>query len=278
MSGGEWVSLGYFEKEDLDLVVAHLRGAGTVSTIALWGRSMGAVTALLHGDRDPSIAAMILDSPFADLTQLAEELVDKGRQQGLFLPGFVVSIAIRMIRSSVQKQAGFSISRLSPIKHVDKCFIPALFVCGEGDDFIAPHHSKQLYEKYAGDKNMVTVDGEHNTIRPPFFLDSASIFLQTCLQIPQEATLECHNVHNYGMPPWQAHSAYPFSMGGEMAHGMTRARQLETEQALFSALSGGTSRGGGGGQAWSCPTCTFQNPGELPFCDACGASRPLDSS
>lgn len=32
---------------------------------------MGAATALLHTHRDPSIAAMILDSPFADLRQRA---------------------------------------------------------------------------------------------------------------------------------------------------------------------------------------------------------------
>ena len=32
--------------------------AGTVSTIALWGRSMGAATALLHTHRDPSVSDM----------------------------------------------------------------------------------------------------------------------------------------------------------------------------------------------------------------------------
>ena len=32
---------------------------------------MGAATALLHSHRDPSIACIILDSPFADLRQLA---------------------------------------------------------------------------------------------------------------------------------------------------------------------------------------------------------------
>jgi hypothetical protein len=35
---------------------------------------MGAVTALLHADRDPSIAAIILDSPFSDLSKLVNEL------------------------------------------------------------------------------------------------------------------------------------------------------------------------------------------------------------
>ena len=41
-SDGEFVSLGYYEREDLLCVVAHLRATDVVSTIALWGRSMGA--------------------------------------------------------------------------------------------------------------------------------------------------------------------------------------------------------------------------------------------
>ena len=41
-SDGDHVTLGYFEREDLMCVVAHLRATDVVSTIALWGRSMGA--------------------------------------------------------------------------------------------------------------------------------------------------------------------------------------------------------------------------------------------
>jgi dienelactone hydrolase len=52
-------SLGYWERDDLGAVVDYLRASGDVGAIALWGRSMGAATALLHGDRDPSIAAMV---------------------------------------------------------------------------------------------------------------------------------------------------------------------------------------------------------------------------
>ena len=36
-------------------MVDHLRKSNTVSTIGLWGRSMGAATSLMHIDRDPSI-------------------------------------------------------------------------------------------------------------------------------------------------------------------------------------------------------------------------------
>lgn len=96
-SDGDYVSLGYYEREDLSCIVAHLRATNVVSTVALWGRSMGAATALMFGDRDPSIACMILDSSFADLNQLCEELVEKGREQGIVVPSFVVGMDMRNI-------------------------------------------------------------------------------------------------------------------------------------------------------------------------------------
>ena len=249
-SDGQFVSLGYYEREDLMCVIAHLRNTNVVSTIALWGRSMGAATALMHGDRDPSIACMILDSSFADLTQLAIEMVEKGREQGIVVPQFVVNIAIRMIRNSVKKSANFDIKHISPVAHADKCFIPALFVAGEHDDFINPHHSQQIHDRYAGDKNIILVEGDHNSPRPKFMFDSASIFLQTCLQIPQSWNLNVHPGMNLMAPPW----FYPGSKslnGGrpkpnrkqaqnfakeQKGLGMTLERQREIQASLFKML------------------------------------------
>ena len=59
MSDGEWVTLGAREVDDLAVAVAHLRTLEHVSTIGLWGRSMGAVTALLYAQKDPSIAGVV---------------------------------------------------------------------------------------------------------------------------------------------------------------------------------------------------------------------------
>ena len=62
-------------------MVCHLRGpprsilpVGSTSTVGLWGRSMGAVTALLYSQQDPSVAGMVLDSPFSRLVDLMLEL------------------------------------------------------------------------------------------------------------------------------------------------------------------------------------------------------------
>mmetsp|Transcript_16477 Transcript_16477/g.25631 ORF Transcript_16477/g.25631 Transcript_16477/m.25631 type:complete len:590 (+) Transcript_16477:71-1840(+) len=211
-SDGDHVTLGYYEREDLMCVVAHLRATDVVSTIALWGRSMGAVTALMHGDRDPSIAAMVLDSPFSDLSSLCEQMVDKARDQGINVPGFVSSVAIRMIRGSVRRQADFDIKDVSPISHVPHCYIPALFVAAENDDFITKSHSRAMHDVYAGDANMIVVDGDHNSNRPRFLFDSVSIFLQACLQIPAEWQLRIHPSMNVLSPPWR----YPGSQGQRM--------------------------------------------------------------
>ena len=128
-------------------------------------------------------------------------MVDKAREQGLTVPGFVVSIAIRMIRSSVQKSAGFSINELSPIAHADASYIPALFVAGERDEFIHPRHSQAIHAQYAGDKNLVMVEGDHNSPRPRFLFDSAAIFLQNYMGIPPEQSLDGADAFNGGMPP-----------------------------------------------------------------------------
>ena len=306
-SDGEYVSLGFFEREDLQAVVEHLRQSGRVSTIALWGRSMGAATSLMHGDRDPSIAAMVLDSPFADLTQLAEEMVDKGREQGLTVPGFVVSIAISFIRSTVKSKAGFSIKDISPIKRVDQCFIPALFVAGEGDDFIHPRHSQSIHAKYSGDKNLVLVEGDHNSPRPRFLFDSAAIFFQTYLQVSLSHALQGADPYNGGYPPWVSSGNYSMRTaigadgydGGGFDDdfddeadeedfdavglhdgsqlGMTAERQQQTQRALLSMLGGGgsTVEDVTALPSWACDVCTLINPGTArSACTACGSPKP----
>lgn len=71
LSEGEFVTLGHREKADLSAVVAHLRSTGHVDHIILWGRSMGASTALLYENlKDSLVSCMILDSPFSSIDQL----------------------------------------------------------------------------------------------------------------------------------------------------------------------------------------------------------------
>ena len=148
---------------------------------------------------------MVLDSAFSSLVTLAEEMVEKGKEMGMpNIPQFVINMAIRWIRSSVKKQAGFDIYDLTPVQHADKCYIPALFVAGRSDDFVQPSHSQRIYDQYAGDKNLVLVDGDHNSARPPFFGHSAVIFLKATLQIPEHWMLDREGDFTGGGMPWSS--------------------------------------------------------------------------
>jgi fermentation-respiration switch protein FrsA (DUF1100 family) len=75
---GKYISLGYHEKKDVKAVIGFLRGNGIASKIGLWGRSMGAATALLFHEvqeEGEDITTLILDSPFSSLKLLSREIV-----------------------------------------------------------------------------------------------------------------------------------------------------------------------------------------------------------
>ena len=59
------VSLGHFEEKDLAVVLQHLRECDYVSSIGLWGRSMGAA-ASLTGTYDISFC---IGSPFPGMNR-----------------------------------------------------------------------------------------------------------------------------------------------------------------------------------------------------------------
>ena len=187
-SDGDFVSLGWYERDDCKCVVEFLRASGTVSTIGLWGRSMGAATALMHGHRDNCIAGMVLDSSFASLEQLVYALYVSAGDQLKYVPRFMVHVALKIVRSSVMKRCGFDILKLRPKDNVEGCFIPAVFICGAQDKFIHPQHSRDIYANYAGSKNLIEIQGDHNSNRPKYCLDAISIFFYQRLCVPAGLT------------------------------------------------------------------------------------------
>ncbi|KAJ1427231.1 Serine aminopeptidase, S33 [Sesbania bispinosa] len=204
LSGGEHVTLGWNEKDDLKAVVNYLRDDGNVSLIGLWGRSMGAVTSLMYGAEDPSIAGVVLDSPFSDLVDLMMELVDTYKVR---LPKFTVKFAIQYMRRAIQKKAKFDIMDLNTIKVAKSCFVPALLGHAIDDDFIQPHHSDRIFEAYMGDKNIIKFEGDHNSPRPQFYFDSINIFFHNVLQPPEDEVGESFfdTVNDYfGKDAWRS--------------------------------------------------------------------------
>lgn len=173
LSDGSYVSLGFYEKQDLSAICEHLWSTGRVSRIGLWGRSMGAATSIMYAAIDQSIAGIVCDSPFTSLEDVMQELV---LSQQNWVPKRLIKVGINIMRKSIMSRAAFDIRKNSPIQHASKCFVPALFAHAEGDDFIKIHHSEKLYNAHVGDKNIIRFDGDHNSERPDFFYDSVAIF------------------------------------------------------------------------------------------------------
>ena len=192
-SEGEYISLGWHEQDDVACVVDFLRRSNKVSSIGLWGRSMGAATALMYSTKDLSIAGLVLDSPFSSLKSLINELA----KDRVALPDFVVRQAIKWIKETIKEKADFNLDDVEPKDYAGKCFIPAYFCHSKGDTFVNIHHCKDLYSLYAGDKNIVYVKGNHNSERSIHFKDSVAQFFYKALRCKEmEQRYDFNKIYN----------------------------------------------------------------------------------
>lgn len=87
---------------DAKALIEHLQLSYGIKLFGIWGRSMGAVTALntalvLQGSSEAVIACAVLDSPYYSLMDLSLEIADKR----IGLPSLLVKAGMLLIRSSI---------------------------------------------------------------------------------------------------------------------------------------------------------------------------------
>lgn len=74
-SEGEWVTLGWKEKDDLKAVITYLKTLPSVGKIGLWGRSMGASTAIMYmAEHNEEVSVAILDSCYSSFGVIVNHL------------------------------------------------------------------------------------------------------------------------------------------------------------------------------------------------------------
>ena len=192
LSEGDYVTLGSREHKDIECVVRYVRAKKRATSIALWGRSMGAVSSLLYGNADPDITAIVADSPFSDLPLLCEQLVASQNKDpsspataktASRLPSFIVRGALYVISSSIEQRCDLNIFDVSPIKLVPSMEIPIVFLHGTSDTMVNVSHSQALYDAYGGqDKRLILCEQGHNSARPPDVMEEIIKFLGDRLQ------------------------------------------------------------------------------------------------
>ncbi|KAL6778743.1 hypothetical protein ACKKBF_B04825 [Auxenochlorella protothecoides x Auxenochlorella symbiontica] len=182
-SQGEWVTLGAREVDDVATAVRYLRDEGSALTIGLWGRSMGSVASMLYARADPSIAGLVLDSPFARLRDLMLELGSS--DDSLRMPRAIAKVALAVLKRSVRRRAGFSIDDVAPVEAVPAVQCPALFGHGAEDTFVSAEHSRRLVRAYGGEARLRLFDGDHNSVRPDDFYEEAVGFMLSALRVEE---------------------------------------------------------------------------------------------
>lgn len=188
LSGGEYISLGYHESDDVKVIIDFIENLPGVGRIGLWGRSMGAATTMIYSHRDKRVKAICMDSPFADFKRLSKELILKQ----IKLPNFLMDGALRIVRSTVLSKNGLDINKLKPIEAAPKTYQPAIFIHANNDELINNQHSTDLINAYAGkDKTLKKCDGGHNSRRPNRIIKEVGEFFYKHL-----VTEDTENINN----------------------------------------------------------------------------------
>ncbi len=151
------ITMGVKEVQELAAAIALARRRVRNARIGLLGYSMGAVVSLLGAAGDPSIEALVLDSPFSDLRQV---LRDSVRRHAL-LPGgpFVAALSAWMrLRHGVRLADASPIAVLSGLEQR-----PLFFIHGGADVTTPVKHSRRLYDAYRGPREIWVVQGAPHT-------------------------------------------------------------------------------------------------------------------
>lgn len=176
-SEGEYISLGFHEKDDVGIIVDFIEKFPGVGNIGIWGRSMGAATALMYSGSDKRIKAMCIDSPFAVFKDLAIKLCKKH----MTIPEFIINTILYFLKKTIKKKNDLDIETLKPIDSAEFSKTPAFFIHAMKDDLIPYEHTIQIYEKYAGIKSINIVEGNHNTPRQKHLINKVICFFSKYL-------------------------------------------------------------------------------------------------
>ena len=164
LSEGEFISLGWHEKDDVDLVVQFLLRERGVKRLALWGRSMGSSAAILYSSlfQEKSVACLVFDSPFCSLKLLSEDIARRNSKA----PKCIMRLIWMFLRRKILKKNQFNINDITPISHIQNIKVPAFFISAKSDRIIDPAQMNRIYSEYPNKKIIEYVDGDHNSSRP----------------------------------------------------------------------------------------------------------------
>ena len=158
-SGGKFIGFGWLDHKDCLSWMQFLRDKlGTTCKIVLHGVSMGAATVLMAaGERPENLAGVIADRGFTSAWEEFKHVLN----HYYHLPAFPF-LPISSLFSKLR--AGYSFGQCSALEQLKKAGSPILFIHGGRDEFVPTWMSRQMYEEYAGPKQLyIAPQADHAT-------------------------------------------------------------------------------------------------------------------
>lgn len=148
-------SLAYYELRDAEAALAYARERVANARLGLVGFSMGASVAVLLAAREPTIRAVVADSPFTGI----REVVEHGVRQHRLPANLVVPLADALSGW----RYGYRFGSVRPIDAVGAISPrPLLLIHGSADSLIPVSHAEQIFAAAREPKELWVVPGaEH---------------------------------------------------------------------------------------------------------------------
>ena len=158
-SGGDKITGGINEAEDVLGAYDYLlsRGASPVR-IGVLGMSMGAGTSVLAVAEEPGIRGLVVDSPYADVSELVAYEI--GRKTPI--PEWVAPVFVPGASLFADMLFGVDLDKLVPEEAVESIGFPILVIHGDSDTRIPTEHGLRVHEAaYLGSEIWVVPGVDH---------------------------------------------------------------------------------------------------------------------
>jgi len=158
-SGGDYITFGHFEKQDVWSIVDFLETEKGLKNIGIRGASMGGAIALQALEHDERLQFGIIECTFADLSDVVFDY------QKLWL-GLESRFVSNYTLNRAAKIAKFFAKDIKPGESAKNIEQPVFYAHGDADANISVDYGKQIYENLASkNKELVIVEGaEHENL------------------------------------------------------------------------------------------------------------------
>ncbi|MCI8814074.1 MAG: alpha/beta hydrolase [Lachnospiraceae bacterium] len=176
-SQGDFIGMGWTDRQDILQWIDYIVSQDKQAKIVLHGQSMGGAAALMTaGEKLPDqVKAVVSDCAYTSVWDIFSRKLKDWYDVGPFPILYETNLIFQL-------RGGYNLKKASVLAQVAKSRLPILFIHGEADDFVPVSMARELYEKAAGPKELLTVPGAghglSNYVDPDAYYGKVFSFLE----------------------------------------------------------------------------------------------------